>query len=259
MTRQVFFADDLHPHAQEPRAGDRAILTGDEAHHASVKRIENGELIDLVDGYGKRLICEVHSVTKKALEVTVRDVIDEEAAMPRLTLVQALAKGGRDEQAVETATEVGVDCILPWQANRSIVRWTRPKSTKGQAKWCSVARTAAKQSRRAWVPSVTHVYDSRALVEWVRLLAERGGVVLLCHEEASDTAVALLNDKGKEWASCPEIAVIVGPEGGIDSDEVASLCAAGAFPVLLGPHVLRASTAGPVALALVSAAIGRWS
>ena len=80
----------------------------------------------------------------------------------RLVLVQALAKGDRDELATETATELGIDAVIPWQSERSIVRWKGDRAAKAHAKWQSVVTAAAKQARRAWIPEVRSVVDTGA-------------------------------------------------------------------------------------------------
>ena len=101
--------------------GDLLALTGAEAHHAvTVRRLRAGERVDLVDGAGLRLVCEVEAAEgeRDRLMVRVAERIEEPPAALRLVLVQALAKGGRDEQAVETATEVGVDTVVPGGAMR---------------------------------------------------------------------------------------------------------------------------------------------
>ena len=220
-----------------------------------------GERLDLVNGRGLRVRGVVQSVSASELSVHVEEVTCEAAPSLALVLVQALAKGGRDEQAVESATEIGVDVVVPWQANRSIVKWTGSKAERARAKWEALTEAAAKQSRRAWVPTVEPVADSQALVRWVEKLVGGGGVCLVCHEEGRETLVEYLHQNEDEKLPVHEataIAVIVGPEGGIDEDELAALREAGAAIVLLGPHVLRSSSAGAAALTLVSAATGRW-
>ncbi|QWW19036.1 16S rRNA (uracil(1498)-N(3))-methyltransferase [Schaalia sp. 19OD2882] len=258
MTRQVFHTSGLDVDASTVTVGQELSLGGDEGHHAFVKRVEVGECIDLVDGQGLRLVCEIVSAARRGPQLRVGEVVAEDAPAPRIVLVQALAKGGRDEQAVETATEVGIDAVLPWQANRSIVRWAGPKADKARAKWEGVALAAAKQARRAWVPEVLGAVDSRSLARWARGFIAEGGAVLVCHEEAVGTLSALVAERSQQLRECVGIALVVGPEGGIDGDELDALTRVGATPVLLGPHVLRASTAGPVAAALVGAAVGRW-
>lgn len=158
--------------------------------------------------------------------VALRVVAVESVARPgpRFVLAQALAKGGRDEQAIETATELGVDEVIAWQAERSIVRWSG-KETKALAKWTGVVRAAGKQSRRATLPTVSGLVSSAGL-------ADRAGgcaLALVLHEEADRPLTEVtLPDSG-------DVLVAVGPEGGIAPAELDRLAAAGAVPVRLGP------------------------
>ncbi|WP_022868276.1 16S rRNA (uracil(1498)-N(3))-methyltransferase [Schaalia vaccimaxillae] len=264
MTRPVFFSDDLSPSSAQVQIGDRVELGGQEGRHAAtVRRIEAGESIDIVDGRGLRLRCLVEASSKQGLILTVVERMEEAGVTPRIVLVQALAKGGRDEQAVETCTELGVDEVVPWQSNRAIVRWTGPKAAKGHAKWESVVRAAAKQSRRSTVPEVHEVVDSKKLVALVQAIVNEGGAAFVCHEEATMPLTERILNHGPDHertASCAvgnACVVVVGPEGGIDPDETAALEAAGAHLVGLGRNVLRSSTAGAVAVTLVSAAASR--
>lgn len=135
--------------------GDVVALTGPEARHAvQVVRLGVGETVLVADGAGRRGTGEVVSASRDELSVrlTGLEVVPEPS--PRLVLVQALAKGDRDEQAVEAATELGVDVVVPWQAERSIVQWRGEKEARGRARWAAVVTAAAKQSRRARVPVV---------------------------------------------------------------------------------------------------------
>lgn len=285
MTAPVFLAstDTLTPSDALARAqpGDRLVLTGTEAHHAvSVRRVRPGERVDLVDGTGTRLVCEVTDAGAgrgrgpAGQELGVRLVERLRDPLPplRLVLVQALAKGGRDEQAVETATEVGVEQVVPWQAGRSVAVWKGTKATKGRERWQATAREAAKQSRRATVPEVAEPVSTAGLAAWVREVTAQGGCVLLAHEEAlrpltrADLPVAPTPQQAPEASAGPErepgvrpvVAVVVGPEGGIGAEEVRALRDAGARMVRLGPHVMRTASAGPVALAVIAHTCGLW-
>lgn len=267
MTAPVFV---ITPNTLEPAgaagtatAGDLLALTGPEARHAvSVKRLRVGERVDLVDGDGLRLVCEVVAAggeTGRGQRLAVRVVGRETEAAPPLflTLVQALAKGGRDEQAVETATEVGVDLVVPWQAERCVSVWKGLRAAKGCERWRATAQEAAKQARRAWVPRVEDVRTTRALTSWIRGTVADGGVVLLLHEEAS-APVGGIELPQPTADRRPVVAVLVGPEGGIGEEETAVLRDAGATPVRLGPHVMRTASAGPVALAVLAQRAGLW-
>ena len=242
--------------------GDRATLAGAEGRHAaSVRRIGAGEWVDVVDGVGLRLTCEVAGADKSSLSLVVREVLQEERPVPEIVLVQALAKGGRDEAAVEICTEIGIDRVIPWASQRAIVQWKGPKADKGRAKWEGVARAAAKQSRRAFVPTVEGMMDSRELTSWVASLTDEAGVAFVCHEEASESlgaALVSLQEAGANASLPPRVALIVGPEGGIGPEETGALVDAGARMIGLGANVLRSSTAGAVALTLIRAAAGAY-
>ncbi|TJY70353.1 16S rRNA (uracil(1498)-N(3))-methyltransferase [Arthrobacter sp. CAU 1506] len=278
--------------------GDSFTLTGDEARHAvTVKRIEPGEPVDLADGRGRRLVGE--AISGGAGELTVRTlrIVQEPEPHPELVLVQALAKGNRDELAIEAATELGVDAVVPWQAERSIVRWKADKAAKGAAKWQMAVRAAAKQSRRARVPDVEPLVERAGLCAMIRT----SRLSLLLHEDAagsvadavhradfgpgpyrtdvrggndggaspddgaspagspsSEDAAASVDSESSSDGRADRVLMIVGPEGGISQAEVDAMLDAGAVAVRLGPHVLRSSTAGPTALTLLSEMLGRW-
>ena len=234
------------------------VLQGPEARHAvAVKRLAPGEAVDIADGAGKRLTGTVVAASPSELTVECAALAVEEKPDIRLVLVQALAKGDRDELAVETATELGIDAVIPWQSERSIVRWKGERAAKAHAKWQSVALAAAKQARRAWIPEV------RAAVETAGLAAAAGAadLAIILHEDAVRPLRTVLESwqATADGAGPREILLIVGPEGGISPREVTRLCSAGAVTALLGHHVLRSSTAGPAAVVLASDVLGRWS
>ncbi|MFZ0159320.1 MAG: 16S rRNA (uracil(1498)-N(3))-methyltransferase, partial [Kineosporiaceae bacterium] len=187
------------------------------------------------------------------LELEAEAIDEVPAPAVRLVLVQALAKGGRDELAVETATELGVDEVVPWQAERSVVVWTGDRGRRAHGKWLATVRAAAKQSRRARLPDVAEALTTAELARRVRECTVAGGLVLALDGDAPTTLAGL-----RLPARATEVLVVVGPEGGIAPSELAGLIAAGAVAVRLGPHVLRTSSAGAAALAVLSVRIGRW-
>ena len=269
MTAPVFLftPDTLLPAgaATDACPGDALTLIGAEARHAvTVRRLHPGERVDLVDGARTRLICEVSapSGAKDRLDVTVVERVREATPPLKLTLVQALAKGGRDEQAIETATEVGVEQVLPWQGERCISQWQGNKQAKGRQKWEATVREAAKQSRRALLPSVTELHSTKQLARWVEQTVQAGGVVALLHEEATlgidQLPLPSVQPPADTDDSVPTLAVIVGPEGGIGAQECALLENAGAQKIRLGPHVMRTASAGPTALAVLAQRGGLW-
>lgn len=226
--------------------GDTVVVTGPEARHAlKVRRLTEGEAVDLVDGEGRR-VSGVVVAAAADLAVTVDHVADEPAPVPRVTVVQALAKGDRSEQAVEMLTEVGVDAIVPWAAERSVSVWRGDKVRRGPDRWRAVAAAAAKQSRRSRIPQILAPADTAA----VAALLHEADRALVLHEDAARPLV------GSVGTGAGSVVIVVGPEGGISPAELERFRAA--TPVRLGPSVLRTSTAGVVAVSLVLAESGRW-
>ncbi|GIG55484.1 16S rRNA (uracil(1498)-N(3))-methyltransferase [Demequina activiva] len=242
----------LCPKAADARPGDVLAVDGDEGRHAvTVQRRAVGEAVDLVDGLGRRASGEIIEAGGGQMRVRVAAVAQDHDA--EVVLVQALAKGGRDEQAVESAIELGATRIVPWGAQRSIVQWRGPKADKARDKWAALVVAATKQSRRARVASVDAVVSTAQLTRLVADAVGDGACVLVLHEAAAGplTAVPWEDPRQPVW-------LIVGPEGGISDDELEQLRSAGARPVVLGPHVLRASSAGPAAIAALAAVRGTW-
>jgi len=238
----------LVPHGGIFEVGERVTLRGDEAHHAAkVGRMVPGESTLVGDGVGHIAQATVAEVTQGEVVLELHLVDFFPRATPEVWLVQALAKGDRDELAVQACTEMGVDCIIPWQSERSISRWSSDKAAKGVARWHRIATEATKQSLRPRVPRVSGLAKIEDLAE---LAATHQMIVL-----EPDAPVALS-------AFAPEgvapVVLVVGPEGGISPGESARLREAGAQSYRLGSSVLRTSTAGMAALALVSVALGRW-
>ena len=239
------------------RVGDTLQLTGPEAHHAVVvKRVQPGERLDLLDGTGLRLVVEVSSAAKELLTVTVLERNQEQPPEHPATLIQALSKGDRDLQAVESAVELGVFTVRPWQADRSIVRWNAAKADKALAKWRAQVRSAQKQSRRTFEPGVKELVTSKSLATAISAHAAAGDLVLVLHEQAQDSVTQAVSGWLPAAAPGTGVVLVVGPEGGISDAELEAFVAAGARPALLGRHVLRASTAGPAALVLVRHLLG---
>nr|WP_208382648.1 16S rRNA (uracil(1498)-N(3))-methyltransferase [Microbacterium ulmi] len=235
--------------ATDAAPGDVVVLTGAEAHHAAaVRRVRVGEEVTLGDGRGVLLTGACEAVAPKEVVVRIGARSEIPPAHPRITLVQALAKGDRDELAVQAATELGVDEITPWQAARSVSRWDAAKAARGRARWEAIAREAAKQAHRAWLPVVSAPTTTDQLA--ARAAASR----VLVLEPTATTALS----RADLGASDSDILLVVGPEGGIAPEELSLLENAGATLVRLGSTVLRTSTAGPAAISIVSAALGRW-
>ena len=246
MTAPLFYVDpgDL----DGLTSGAQVVLDGPEGRHAAtVRRIGVGEPVLLADGCGALAEAVVAATAKDELTLTLESTEVVDAAQPRLVLVQALAKGDRDDQAIEAATELGVDEVVPWQAARSIVQWKSERGVKAHRKWESVVRAAAKQSRRPVVPVVAPLVSRDGLAARVSDSAR----TLVLHEEAADPIGSV------DLPADGDVLVVVGPEGGISPEELDALVSAGGVPVRMGPTVLRSSSAGPAALAVLASRL-RW-
>ncbi|TXS40254.1 16S rRNA (uracil(1498)-N(3))-methyltransferase [Streptomyces sp. uw30] len=251
MTAPVFVVESLE---RAGGAGGDYVLDGPEGRHAvSVKRLRPGEDVVLTDGQGRWAEGVVKAAEgKDRLVLDLGAVAEEAPQRPRITVVQALPKGDRGELAVETMTETGVDAIVPWAASRCITQWKGERGAKALAKWRATAREAGKQSRRVRFPEVA---DAATTKQVAALLAAADFAAVL-HEDrdygSEPLATAELPAEG-------EIMLVVGPEGGVSPEELALFEEAGAKAYRLGRTVLRTSTAGTAATALLLGRTGRWS
>ncbi|WP_040775980.1 16S rRNA (uracil(1498)-N(3))-methyltransferase [Nocardia pneumoniae] len=246
MAATVFYLDEV------PEPGAIAVLDGPEGRHAAtVRRIRVGEPITLSDGRGVLAESEVVAAQRERLELTVRNRVLAARPAPLVTVVQALPKSDRSELAVELMTEAGADAVIPWQAARCVANW-EGKAGKAVDKWRAAARSAARQSRRAYIPEVADLHRTKDLLELVRKAKADGAIVAALHESGAARFTEL------PFADAAEIILVVGPEGGLDDAELTALSAAGADVTLLGPTVLRTSTAAAVALGALGALTPRW-
>lgn len=244
MTPPLLFVDDLFGVS----AGMVVALPVDESRHAAAAlRMKTGEPVLVADGKGHRAF-GVAQVQGNQVGVVVTSVEIIAQPNPRITIVQALAKGEHGELAVDLMTQVGVDRIIPWSASRSIAQWKSDRADKSRTKWLNMARAAAKQSRRAWIPEIAEVKSTKELVA----LIPNFDATFILHEDAQHPlALAQLPASG-------EICLIVGPEGGISEAEITEFVGAGATTAALGSSVLRASLAGAIGLGVLSTRL-RWA
>lgn len=242
LTDALFYVDAL------PAVGGIATVSGDEGFHAAtVRRIRPGERLLLGDGAGELAQCEVEAVDRAVLRARVVDRWSVAPATPHVTVVQALPKAERSELAIELATEAGADAFIAWQAARCVARWDSKRADKGLRRWQAVARSAARQSRRAHIPTITGPVSTTELAQRIDI-----DVALVLHESATDVI------SEKHVAQANSLLVVVGPEGGVTDEEIEALTTVGALPVRLGHTILRTSTAAAVALGALGVLTPRW-
>lgn len=220
-------------------ASGTITITGPEAHHAArVLRVRAGESITISDGNGvvfetviagvdDDVVCDVHKRR------------EYERPKPMVTLHQALTKGEKMDEVIEKSIEVGVLRIVPFVAQRSIVRWDAGKQRKGVDRWNAIAAAASKQSRSPWLATVGDVDSGLPEV--------RNEPVLVLHEEADVRLRDVLPAQPTQT-----LHLVVGPEGSLADDEVSALRAGGATIASLGERILRTETAGMVAASLIA-------
>jgi 16S rRNA (uracil1498-N3)-methyltransferase len=238
MTDPLFLLDGLADPL--PLVGDHLTLAGDEGRHAAVvRRIRRAETIMIGNGRGRGVRGVVVDVGAANLVVEVTNHLTSPPESRCFVAAQALAKGDSSELAVEMMTEMGVHEIVPWQAARSIVRWSPERTARSLARWRSTVREAAKQSRRLVVPQVSEPVTTQQLAH----RAASVDLALTLHNEGAASLAEL------DLPATGTVLIIIGPEGGISAEELSELTQAGAQPVSISDGVLRTSTAGVVALA----------
>ncbi|MFM1986566.1 MAG: hypothetical protein RIS18_783 [Actinomycetota bacterium] len=217
-------------------------IKGTEAHHAlRVRRVREKEKLVVTDGLG--LVGEVEVLTLGPGDQVTVKVLNRKTKVkkkPKVAVAQALAKGERSELAVESLTEVGVDVIIPWQANRCIVKWD-DKSDKGVEKWKQISKESSKQSRRAFVPEIKNHLDSKNLVNEFKNFSN---VIILDPDSEvlfTELVTQIIDD----------VLLIIGPEGGIEDSEMLLFSENGALSATLGETILRTSTAGGISAAIL--------
>lgn len=232
-------------------------LADDDVAHARVVRLAAGEHIVVIDAVQDYFECEVVSADADGILVRIAVREDAEALLanePTVVLAQGLVKGDKMETVIRHATEVGTSAFIPLRCERCVVKLDEKKAQAKAKRWNAVAKSAAMQAGRAFVPEVTAPMSVSELCAF----AGSATCVLVCWEEAPTTASlreaitnALIDLR------CPaadaRIVVVVGPEGGLTPEEARALatCNPRGALVTLGPSILRTETAGVVAPALV--------
>jgi 16S rRNA (uracil1498-N3)-methyltransferase len=230
----LFFVPDL-----PTQVGASYSFNSEDANHAiKVLRIEVGEIFRVSDGNGGWANVQVTEVTKRSLETTVLEVGRQEPLEIQFTVVQALPKSDRAKEAVELLTEAGADVIVPWLANRSISR------TEVISKFATTAREASKQSRRLFIPQLHETVKEKGVVE----LIKGADLALVFHESAQVKLSEIITPQ----TNAKNVLVVIGPEGGITEEELATFAAAGAHVAGLGRPILRSAHAGLAALSAVN-------
>ena len=227
-----FFCDNI--------TTDSATITGDDAHHISrVLRMKAGDALSLCDGAGQEYDAVITSVSPETVSCSVSNPHASEAESPiRVTLFQCLPKTGKMELIVQKCTELGVFSVVPVHSARCVVVPGKDYDKKRE-RYNRVALEAAKQSRRAMIPQVL------PLTALKKIDVKSFDLFLVAYEDESTVSLK----QALRAASAQTIALLIGPEGGLEEGEIAQLVQAGAVSVSLGKRILRTETAGMAMLA----------
>lgn len=235
----LFFTDQINN-------GSTQILEKDEAHHAiKVLRLNLGEVIKISDGVKKWVSGPIIEISKKVLTISVSEKGEFEEKKPELVLVQAVTKSDRNKEMLELVIESGVDRIIPWQAERSISKWQSDSAQK----WEIGIKEACKQARQIRLPKLMPMLTTAGVVQ----LLNKDAQAIVFHESADEKFAQLQLDQ-----SLTSIFLIIGPEGGISSNELSIFENSGGKVVRLGETVLRSAHAGFAAISAVQTKLGRW-
>lgn len=249
MALHRFFAEEVaETDGRSAPAGAVPLSPADIHHLRDVLRLTPGDEIIVVSG-GVASLVRLTDVGDEVFGERISEV--PAPRLPRVTLVQGLAKGEKMDDIVRQVTEIGARRIIPFAAERSVVKLDAKKAAARVERWRRVAAGAAKQSQRVDVPTVCSLAE---VAELPALLT--GSTLLVCWEDATDAPGIGAALKSAIRDDDRDVAVVVGPEGGLTADEVAQLVDAGAMTVSLGATVLRTETAGVVATALAVFSLG---
>lgn len=234
--------------APEQINGKNIRITGDDVNHIkNVLRMKNGDEIAVRNGVDeKEYRCEISFVGEEEIGCTLRFIKEEGLELPsRVYLFQGLPKADKMELIIQKAVELGIYEIIPVAMRRSVVKLDEKKAKGKLARWQGISEAAAKQSKRAVIPAVKEVMTFKEAVSY----AARMDVKLIPYElaEGMERTKELINGL-KPGQS---IAVFIGPEGGIDEEEIGLALANDIQPITMGRRILRTETAGFTILAWI--------
>lgn len=214
-------------------------------HVARVLRMREGAPLSVFDGGGHELRAEIIRVDGDRVTVKLGEQALGTTESPlRITLVQGVSRSERMDWTLQKATELGVAAIAPVLTARSVVRLDEKQAVKKQAHWRGIVVGACEQCGRAKLPAVSTPTTLRDYLTNVR----KDGLRLVLSPSAPGSLVGLSSMPSK-------VELLIGPEGGLDDDELLAAQKAGFMPVRLGPRVLRTETAAVVALSVLQ---GLW-
>lgn len=230
---------------------NEVTITGDNARHISkVMRMENGDQIIVVHS-GIAYICEIVTVGQEVVAKNTGEIIKSPEMPIMVDIACGLPKGDKLDLITQKGTELGMHTLIPFAAERSIVKWDEKKGEKKTERLQKIAQEAAEQSHRTHIPEIMNPISFKELLS---IFPKYDAVFIADEEDAKKDERTRFADKLKKVYDneSKSILLIFGPEGGISRKEAQSFIEAGAETMSLGPRILRAETAPLYALSAIS-------
>lgn len=231
--------------------GETLVLTGENAAHAKVLRLKNGEEVTVCDGQGNECICLVEQLNQADVVLTVKERHTSKTEPGiNASIYMAFSKGDKLEHVIQKATELGAYEIVAFPSTRCVSRPDEKSLKKKVERWQKIAAAAAEQSGRGRIPQV------RTLNSYQEALEEgaKADLRILFYENEHSTTLKMALSKGQFQSVC----LLTGPEGGLEEREVAQAVSAGFEICTLGSRILRCETAPLCALSAVMYHIGEF-
>ena len=234
-----FFVDETS------RQGDQfRIIGADYNHIRNVLRMQPGDTF-LVSCGGTSSLCRLEQLEDDAVLAQIVEENYQNTELPvRFYLFQGLPKGDKLELIIQKTVELGVAGIIPVEMSRCVMKLDEKKKKSRQARWQSIAESAAKQSKRNVIPEVSDVLTYKQTMAKVKEM----DLFLVPYENAR--GMAATRDALNRIQPGMSVGILIGPEGGFDPQEIAQAQEAGAVTVSLGQRILRAETAAVTAVAM---------
>lgn len=226
---------------------DYIVIDGSDVNHIrNVLRMRPGEKLTVTGGNSREYLCSIREIRQEEVILDIIEEKESESELPaRIHLFQGLPKGDKMELIIQKCVELGVYEIVPVAMKRSVVKFDDKKAASRTARWQSISESAAKQSGRSVIPGIHSVMTFTDAVEYASEMDLR----LIPYELAQG-----MKDAGKALSKISagmDVAVFIGPEGGIDETELELSVKAGTIPISLGRRILRTETAGMALMAVI--------
>ncbi|SHN11128.1 16S rRNA (uracil(1498)-N(3))-methyltransferase [Gracilibacillus kekensis] len=232
------------------KENDVQIVDDDYHHIVNVMRMSNDDQLIANREDGKSAICEIVNITENVVEAKVMEWLDESTESPiSITIVQGLPKGDKWEFILQKGTELGASHFIPFQAERSVVKWEPKKVEKKLPRWQKIVKEASEQSHRTKIPTIDTVFSTRDLIE----ASNNYDWKFFAYEETTRGEKSQkLHHFLSKISEGQSVLICVGPEGGFTENEAENFQEADFEAIRLGPRILRTETAPLYVLANLS-------